>query len=209
MAVSANALEKILGNARALCNPQADKMINEYKVTGVDRDYFEQPDPDNFVENYSDYGEVNEEKTILATQAPTISANKLKNSSLPAAIRESFARKQIDTSRLSNVSVLDQMSESAKQKIAGSIRVEKKNKPAQVNESVQHTANMGGGVDYTALKAIIKECIEEYFEKHPINEGTLAGITLEKGKISLVDNKGRLFGAKLVLEGNINDSLND
>ena len=83
------------------------------------------------------------------------------------------------------------------------------NKPQQINESVQHTANAGGGVDYTALKAIIKECIEEYFEKHPINEGTLAGITLEKGKISLVGNKGRLFGAKLVLEGNINDSLND
>ena len=209
MAVSANALEKILGNARALCNPQADKMINEYKVSGLERDYFEQPDPNDFQENYSDYGEVNEEKSILATQAPTISANKLKNSNIPAAIRESFARKQIDTSKLSNISVLDQMSDSAKKKIAGSIKVEKKTNPPQINENMQRTAIAGGGVDYTALKAIMKECIEEYFEKHPINEGTLAGITLEKGKISLVDNKGRLFGAKLVLEGNINDTIND
>ena len=209
MAVSANALEKILGNARALCNPQADKMINEYKVSGLERDYFEQPDPNDFQENYSDYGEVNEEKSILATQAPTISANKLKNSNIPAAIRESFARKQIDTSKLSNISVLDQMSDSAKKKIAGSIKVEKKSNPSQISENMQRTAIAGGGVDYTALKAIMKECIEEYFEKHPINEGTLAGITLEKGKISLVDNKGRLFGAKLVLEGNINDTIND
>ena len=98
MAVSQSALEKILSGARALCNPEGDRMINEYQVKGADRDYFEQPDPNDFVESYSDYGEVNEQKTVLATQAPTISSNKLKNSNIPAAIRESFAKKQIDTS---------------------------------------------------------------------------------------------------------------
>lgn len=200
MAVSQSALEKILSGARALCNPEGDRMINEYQVKGADRDYFEQPDPNDFVESYSDYGEVNEQKTVLATQAPTISSNKLKNSNIPAAIRESFAKKQIDTSRLSNVSVLDQMSEEAKNKIASTaIRVEKRNQPQMVNENVMPRQS---GFDYTALKAVVKECIAEYFEKHPINENTLSGIKLSGGKIYITDNQNRRFSAKLVLENN-------
>lgn len=208
MAVSQNALSKILSNARALCSPEGDKMVSEYKLSGYDKDYFEQPDPNSFVENYSDYGEVSEEKSILAKQAPTISENKLRNSSIPSAIRESFAKKQIDTSRLSNVSVLDQMPEETKRKISGTIKVEKKSQPQKINENI--IPNHGVGFDYTALKAVMKECIEEYFEKHPINESsTLNGITLSKGKITLIDNKGRVFGAKLIMEGNINEIENE
>lgn len=208
MAVSQNALSKILSNARALCSPEGDKMVNEYKVTGYDRDYFDNPDPNSFVENYSDYGEVvsEDEKSVLAKSAPVISENKLRNSGIPSAIRESFARKQIDTSKLSNVSVLDQMSTEAKQRIAGSIRTEKKNSPRTAINEQTNRAQQPVGVDYTAMKAIIKECIEEYFEKHPINESAnLKTIALQQGKINLVDNKGRLFSAKLVLEGNVND----
>ncbi len=208
MAVSQNALSKILSNARALCSPEGDRMVSEYKLSGYDKDYFEQPDPNSFVENYSDYGEVSEEKSILAKQAPTISENKLRNSNIPSAIRESFAKKQIDTSRLSNVSVLDQMPEETKRKISGTIKVEKKSQPQKINENI--IPNHGVGFDYTALKAVMKECIEEYFEKHPINESsTLNGITLSKGKITLIDNKGRVFGAKLIMEGNINDIENE
>lgn len=208
MAVSQNALSKILSNARALCSPEGDKMVSEYKLSGYDKDYFEQPDPNSFVENYSDYGEVSEEKSILAKQAPTISENKLRNSNIPSAIRESFAKKQIDTSRLSNVSVLDQMPEETKRKISGTIKVEKKSQPQKINENI--IPNHGVGFDYTALKAVMKECIEEYFEKHPINESsTLNGITLSKGKITLIDNKGRVFGAKLIMEGNINEIENE
>lgn len=208
MAVSQNALSKILSNARALCSPEGDKMVSGYKLSGYDKDYFEQPDPNSFVENYSDYGEVSEEKSILAKQAPTISENKLRNSNIPSAIRESFAKKQIDTSKLSNVSVLDQMPEETKRKISGTIKVEKKSQPQKINENI--IPNHSVGFDYTALKAVMKECIEEYFEKHPLNESsTLNGITLSKGKITLIDNKGRVFGAKLIMEGNINEIENE
>lgn len=203
MAISQNTLEKILGNARALCNPDGDKLINEYKVSGYDRDYFDNPDPNSFVENYTDYGEVVEEdkKSILSKETPTISENKLRNSGIPDAIRESFARKQIDVSKLSNVSVLDQMSSEAKEKISRGIRAERKQTAKQsLNEQASHTTGQFIGVDYTAIKAIMKECIEEYFEKHPINEstGSLNKILLKEGKISIMDSKGNVYGAKLV-----------
>ena len=204
MAISQNALETILGNARALCSPAGDKKVNEYKVTGYDRDYFENPDPNDFVENYSDYGEVvsENEKSVLSKSTPVISENKLRNSNIPAAIRQSFANKQIDVSGLSNISVLDQMSESAKEKITRGIRAERKAENRSALNEQTTRAVQSVGVDYTAIKAIMKECIEEYFEKHPItlneSSGELKKILLGQGKIMIQDGKGNLFGAKLV-----------
>ena len=63
---------------------------------------------------------------------------------------------------------------------------------------------MGGanGIDYSVIKAIVNECLNEYF-KRPLNEsvGTLSGIGLKEGKIKLVDNKGNIFSANLEYQG--------
>lgn len=204
MDISQNALDRILSGARKLCSPEGDKKINEYKVTGYDRNYFDGPDSVTTTDDYSEYFDYDDEneKNAFATSEPIISENKLrnKNSGIPAAIRESFANKQIDTTRLSNISVLDQMSPEAKNRIANSVKAERKPTAKQtMNEQVNHSQNMVG-IDYTALKAIMKECIEEYFDKHPLNESTgLKTIGFSGGNINLVDNKGNVFGAKLKL----------
>lgn len=64
------------------------------------------------------------------------------------------------------------------------------------------TGGYVGGVDYSIIKAIVNECLNEYF-KRPLNEsaGTLSGIGLKEGKIKLVDNKGNIFSANLEYQG--------
>ena len=210
MAVSDNALSRILSGARALCSPEGDRLINEHRNGGggIGMDYFDRDD-DDFVDPYScDYDEQMEKKNQNpnVTKEPVISENKLANSKLPAAIRESFRQKQIDTNRLSNISVLDQLPEAAKKKISESVKKDRDLPQRQtINEQRYAPA---ASFDYTALKAVMKECIEEYFSKHPLNEETsIKQLNLKKGNIDIIDSRGRMFSAKLVYQGNINEDV--
>ena len=57
---------------------------------------------------------------------------------------------------------------------------------------------MGNGIDYSIIKAIFNECLNDYFSKHALNESsTLKGIAIDKGVITLIDNSGNIFKAKL------------
>ena len=62
-------------------------------------------------------------------------------------------------------------------------------------------------VDYSIIRAVVNECLKEYFGKQPLNEGISALETVAlKGKtISLVDNKGNIYQGNLKLVGNTND----
>ena len=62
-----------------------------------------------------------------------------------------------------------------------------------------------GSVDYTIIKAIVSECIKEYFSKQPINESSIKTIALGKGTIKIVGANGDVFQAKLEKVGNLND----
>ena len=66
---------------------------------------------------------------------------------------------------------------------------------------------MPNNVDYSIIKAVVNECLKEYFGKQPLNEGISALETVAlKGKtISLVDNKGNIYQGNLKLIGNTND----
>lgn len=57
-------------------------------------------------------------------------------------------------------------------------------------------------IDYSIIKAIIKDTISEYFKE---NDNTLKQIGLSEGKIRLVDNKGNVYSAELKYAGNIKD----
>lgn len=65
----------------------------------------------------------------------------------------------------------------------------------------QRTREGGGSVDYSIIKAIINECLNERLQ----DSGTLTSIGLKAGKITLVDNKGNVYQAKLEKIGNKND----
>lgn len=54
-------------------------------------------------------------------------------------------------------------------------------------------AQAAGGIDYSVLRAIINDCLNNYFS----SKGTLETIQLSGGNIKLIDNKGNTYQAKL------------
>ena len=101
----------------------------------------------------------------------------------------------IDTSSLSQTSVLDSLG----------IKPEVTKPKTVMRENVSYTQPQSS-IDYSIIKAIVNECLNEYFNKQQLNESSsLKTIGLKEGVISLVDNKGNVFKAKLEKIGNKND----
>lgn len=113
-------------------------------------------------------------------------------SQMPDAIKKSMMEHRIDTSALGGKSVTEQL---------GLKPIAKK----QITEVQQKQAQQQatGQIDYSIIKAIIKDCLDE--ELKDLKSGGLKTIGLSQGKIKLVDNKGNIFTADLVLKGNVND----
>ena len=112
---------------------------------------------------------------------------------------------QIDRSALGNSSVLDGMNIKPAQRVTAAMQ-----KKAVISEGGQRQQSsyqpQVGGVDYSIIKAIVSECIREYFSSpQMINESTLSQIHLSGGTISLVDNKGYIYRAKLERIGTTNE----
>ena len=119
-------------------------------------------------------------------------------SKLPDHIKQSMLNERIDVSAIGGGSVLDSLGikETPKQP----------KRKERVVENVQPQYIPSAGVDYTIIKAIVNECLNEYFSRQSLNESTsLQTIGLSNGTISLVDNKGNVFKAKLEKIGNTND----
>ena len=68
-------------------------------------------------------------------------------------------------------------------------------------------ALVSNGVDYSIIRAIVKDCLESYMPKVNLNESaSLDSIAINKnGQISFIDTKGNIFTAKLQKTGNINE----
>lgn len=199
MPVTKEQLAKIIGGkARDLCSPEGDRMISEARNARNGGGGYD-PNPDE----YGDYEEfdrmyLNEDED---TQTSDIhySRKNAEYSMLPENVKESLINNPIDRSSLSNVSVLDSMN----------VPQRKQQRPRQrINEDnyrQNYQQQGGGGIDYSLIKAIVNECITEYFERRPLNENTLKTIGLKEGKITLVDNKGNTYMAKLEKIGNVNN----
>ena len=199
MALNPNQLGEILSRSRQLCNPAADKMIDEHKSNGR---LGEDIDPSQYHDkwddwNYDDPEAMNEGKKGLPSME--YDSRSVKNSAMKPEILKSMMEQRIDT-RTKESAALD----------AVTANLTKTRKP--VNEErrqpVTEVASAPvGGLDYNYLKYIIKECLNEYFASNQLNEsvGTLKQIGLSGGKIKLVDNKGNIYAANLELSGNIKD----
>ena len=62
------------------------------------------------------------------------------------------------------------------------------------------TPQAGGSIDYTIIKAIVNECVKNQLEEKLT---TLQAIHLKGGKISLIDNAGNVYSAKLEKAGTL------
>ena len=188
MAVSKQQLEQILGKARDLCNPEGDRLIESYRSQNSN-----DPDPSEY-DDYNEFdkmylNEDEEPRQKRKPQAKDIRYNQATaaNSRMPDKIKQSMLNEVIDANPLSELNV--------------------PKRKQQIREQQQYQQPLqSSGIDYSIIKAIVNECLNEYFSKQPLNEGnTLKTIGLKAGAIKLVDNKGNVFAAKLEKLGNTNN----
>lgn len=200
MAVSKQQLEQILGKARDLCNPDGDRLVESYKGNGMGSYDVNDPDPSN----YGDYEQfdrlyLNEDEDVQPQQKRKPQAKDIRynqvtaaNSRMPEKIKQSMLNEVIDANPLSDINLPQRKPQKRQQMI----EEQQYQQPMQV-----------GGVDYSIIKAIVNECLNEYFSKQPLNESnTLTTIGLKAGTIKLVDNKGNVYSADLKKLGNTNNN---
>ena len=197
MAIDRSKLSAIIaGHARTLCSPEGDKLIDSYKKSEQIKNT-----PSNIVNEAYGYDEINSrEMSTINGQVNDIqySYDSLISSKLPEHIKESFINQRIDVSGTGGISVLDEIGVKPVKKKINELKTQPTTQP-------QYTP-IGNNIDYSIIKAIVNECLNEYFSKNMINENTsLQTIALKNGNISLVDNKGNIFKAKLEKIGNKND----
>lgn len=203
MGIDRNKLASIIsGKAKALCSPQGDRLISEITnqnagraTTNTQQYYNGYPNyDDNFITESYDNIEVND---------ITYTNEDVQNSKLPDFIKQSFTEQRIDMTGTGGLSILD------------GLPIDKMPKPTRgpqqrkqmVSEQVLPQSNVATiNIDYGIIKAIVNECLKEHFERQAITESTnLKTIALKEGTISLVDNKGNVYKAKLEKIGNKND----
>ena len=205
MAVSREKLGAIIaGRARTLCTPESDRVMdtmktnkpinenyggNPLKALSESEDYWGTGDS---YQNYN-HTSVTNSGNDIAYDRETASLSKM-----PDAIKNSLLEHRIDMTGSISQSVLDTMN------IKEPVRKinEIKSQPQVQPQYIPTQSN----VDYSIIKAIVNECLNEYFSKNMLNENaSLQTIALKEGNISLVDNKGNIFKAKLEKIGNKND----
>lgn len=193
MAIDKNKLASIIENARVLCNPQGDRIINSYKRNDILND----PDPASYNDDW-DSLYMSKPRNNVNEDNLSYNDSDVERSNLPQHIKESLMKEKIPVS--SNISVTDGINiKSSKRNINEHKSISTMNNTTPIN--------MGNNIDYSIIKAIFNECLREYFDnKQPLNESaSLQTIGLQNGNISLVDNKGNIYKAKLEKIGNKND----
>ena len=201
MAISKEQLASIIsGRAAQLCSPEGNKLIESHTGKQSMHGDFNNPDPSSYDDDayafdsmYLSTLDENDERDIQYSNATA------SNSRMPDNIKKSMLENRIDTSALGQTSVLDGLG----------VKPQKKSQQRRqpIQEQVTTVASVPQtSVDYTIIKAIVNECLNEYFKKRPLNESaSLQTIGLSNGVISLVDNKGNVFKAKLEKIGNTNE----
>lgn len=202
MAIDKNKLASIIsGKAKALCSPQGDKLISEITNKNAGRST---ANTQQYCDDYPDYDDeyITESYNDRNVNDIMYTNEDIQKSKLPDFIKQSFTEQRIDMTGTGGLSILD------------GLPIEKINKPTRrqqrpqtITEQVSPQSNVvTPGIDYSIIKAIVNECLKEHFEKQTLVESTsLKTIALKEGTISLVDNKGNIYKAKLEKIGNKND----
>jgi len=215
---------RILGNAQKLCSMDMNKSMNKMKRNAPQSKA--EVDPETFGAPASAGQDSAWDRMFLSeaaytdnspgAQRPTpggsnlsadrpITQGTMAKSKVPDFIKQSMVNEVIDNTALS-ANPLDRMDLSKLEKTPPQMPV-----PRQVvTEQQVAPVQMTSGVDYSIIRAIIKECIDEKFKelglsKDMLTEGTLKTIHLKGGNIKLVDNSGNVYSAQLEKKGNIND----
>lgn len=207
MAISKEQLAKIINhNANTLCSKSGQEKIRQY-AGAIDTNSLNNDMVSDEWDNWNFDDTASNKKTVSSMQP--ISENSLRNSKLPDAIKESFA-KQPPMDGSDSTSFLDDVA--AQRQSTGGRNYFNQDKLNEINipqpsyTTIPQPQYQPVGIDYNYLKHIIGECISEYFSKQSLNESTtLKQIGLYEGKIRLVDNKGNIYGADLEFKGNVND----
>lgn len=204
MGLSKDGLAAIIGRASKLCTPEGDKLVH----ANIDQSGFNRQLDEGYVPDPSEYDSDADKWDSLYSDSASesygggdmyYSNESVARSALPESIKKSMMEKQIDRSSLGNTSVLEGMTIKP-QRVTAAMQ-----KKAVISEGApkqQSYQPQGGGVDYSIIKAIVSECIKEYFSSNMLTENTLSQVHLKGGTISLVDNKGNIYKAKLEKIGN-------
>lgn len=193
----------IAGKARTLCSTEGDRFIDSKK--GVNRNIpgINPLKALNESEDYYGLGDVNMSYQTQSNETVkdiNYTYEDASFSKMPEAIKQSMLENRIEMTG-DGLSVLDSMNIKEIKKPLTEIKTTPTPQTQQTNYMP-----MVSGVDYSIIKAIVNECLNEYFSKNMINENaSLQTIALKDGNISLVDNKGNIFKAKLERIGNKND----
>lgn len=209
-ALSEDVLKKLITpNAKALSKPGGVEKAASRQV--VDRDPYEYNDFDDSMYLAETYGQPS-----VDYSSNNFNPDRVKSSKMLSAIKEEMISHPIDTSALQTMKLESANGGNVSENlgrlgamISGAKAVEAKlaEGPAPQRQQISENRNYGGGgasVDYALIKSIINECLEEKLG-NLMGGGTLKTISLNKGKIKLVDNKGNVFSAKLEFEKNIKD----
>jgi len=187
MAISHEQLSKILSKSSALCSPEGDRLVESYKTGSSD-----DPDPNS----YDDYNEFDAlysseyDPNMQQGQQRALRYNEemVRNSNLPDKVKQSMINEVIEADPLGKLDVKPQ----------------RRKQQRQINEQTYQQPSVNG-VDYSIIKAIVNECLNDYFSRQPLNESaSISTIGLKAGAIKIVDNKGNVYSAKLEKIGNTN-----
>lgn len=194
MAISQEQLAAIIGGrARQLCSPENDKLIESYTRNNSN---FNDPDPSYYDSDAAEYDNMYLSESVDYNDGLQYSNTSASNSKMPEHIKQSMLENRIDTTALGQTSVLDTLG----------VKPAKRSQRRQPMNEQTRSAQVSS-IDYSLIKTIVNECLNEYFAKQPLNESaTLKTIGLSGGNISLVDNKGNIYKAKLEKIGNKNDN---
>lgn len=205
MAISKDRLAAIIsGKAAKLCSSESQKQIKALGNSKSNRLDEATMQGDDMAAQYEAMLGYNSDEDSDANDI-NYTANDVQMSNLPEHIKKSMLEHNIDRSGLGGSSILDSMGIKPK-------KASKNTQRAPITEQHQipqqyAMPSVQSNVDYSIIRAVVNECLKEYFGKQPLNEGVSALETVAlKGKtISLVDNKGNIYQGTLKLVGNTND----
>ena len=205
-ALSEDVLKKLISpNAKALTKPGGVERVME------DRNPDEYNDFDDSMFLAETYGQ-----PTVDYSSNNFNQERIKNSKVLSAIKEEMITHPIDTSALQTMKLESANGGNINENLGrlGAMINGAKAVEAKLSEGttpqrrpVTENRNYGGEgapVDYALIKSIINECLEEKLGNLSLG-GNLKAISLSKGKIKLVDNKGNVFSAKLEYEKNIKE----
>lgn len=174
-------LSKIIeGRAKYLCSPEGEKLINR-KSRGANGAALNDPDPADYTADANKW-----DRLYLSEEYD----ERVRESGFPDSVKRALTESRM---AMSEGSVLDDIGVT----------------PSRGRTGHSHIPAPSGGIDYSIIKAIVNECLNEHLSEHGGEMSSLKTIGLKAGTITLVDNSGNIYKAKLEKIGNKNQKKGD